>query len=32
MPQGTLVFDAKDLDEIRIGSPSTGAPDAGGVG
>ena len=30
--QGTLVFDAKDLREIRPGSPPTGAPNAGGVG
>jgi len=29
---GILVFDAKDLREIRPGSPSTGAPNAGGVG
>ena len=29
---GTLVSDAKDLCEIRPGSPSTRAPNAGGVG
>jgi len=29
---GTLVSDAKDLGEIRLGSPPTGAPNAGGVG
>ena len=28
---GTLVFDAKDLREIRPGSPPTGAPNAGGA-
>ena len=27
---GTLVFDAKDLREIRPGSPPTGAPNSGG--
>ena len=29
---GTLVFCAKDLREIRPGSPPAGAPNAGGVG
>ena len=29
---GLLFFDAKDLCEIRQGSPPTGAPNAGGVG
>jgi len=29
---GTLVFEAKDLREIRPESPPTGAPNAGGVG
>jgi len=29
---GSLVFDAKDLREIRPGSPPTRAPNAGGVG
>ena len=29
---GTLVFDAKDLREIRRGSPPAGAPNAGGGG
>ena len=29
---GTLVFEAKDLREIRPGSPPTRAPNAGGVG
>ena len=29
---GTQFSDAKDLREIRRGSPPTGAPDAGGVG
>jgi len=29
---GTLVFCAKDLREIRPGSPPTGTPNAGGVG
>ena len=29
---GTLVFRAKDLREIRPGSPPTRAPNAGGVG
>jgi len=29
---GTLVFEAKDLREIRPASPPTGAPNAGGVG
>ena len=29
---GTLVSDAKDLSEIRPGSPPTRAPNAGGVG
>jgi len=28
---GTLVFDAKDLDQIRMGSPTMGTPNAGGV-
>jgi len=28
---GTLVFKAKDIREIRPGSPPTGAPNAGGV-
>jgi len=32
MAQGIRFFDAKDLDEIRIGSASTGVPDACGVG
>ena len=30
--QGLLFFDAKDLREIRPGSPPTRAPNAGGVG
>jgi len=30
--QGLWVSDAKDLREIRPGSPPTGAPNAGGVG
>jgi len=29
---GTQVSDAKDLNEIRLGSPPTRAPNAGGVG
>jgi len=29
---GTQFFDAKDLHEIRPGSPTTGAPNAGGAG
>ena len=32
IPQGLSFSDAKDLREIRPGSPPTGAPDAGGVG
>jgi len=32
IPQGLLFSDAKGLREIRPGSPSTGAPNAGGVG
>ena len=31
-PQGLSFSDAKDLREIRPGSPPTGAPNAGGVG
>jgi len=30
--KGVYYSDAKDLREIRPGSPSTGAPNAGGVG
>ena len=32
IPQGLQFSDAKDLCEIRPGSPPTGAPNAGGVG
>ena len=32
IPQGVLFSDAKDLREIRPGSPPTRAPNAGGVG
>ena len=32
IPQGIKFSDAKDLHEIRPGSPPTGAPNAGGVG
>ena len=31
-PQGLLFSGAKDLREVRPGSPPTGAPNAGGVG
>ena len=32
IPQGLWFSEAKDLREIRPGSPPTGAPNAGGVG
>jgi len=32
IPQGLEFSEAKDLREIRPGSPPTGAPNAGGVG
>jgi len=32
IPRGLYFSDAKDLREIRPGSPPTGAPNAGGVG